>query len=116
MPLAGRLRAPRLRAMKSAYELAMERLEKRDGKGAALSAAQKKAIAEITKKDPADVAPYVVVYTVEMSAPGTRGISAFAASLRSASLSSLSRPKRSQPCATAFSRAGEAFESACSIL
>jgi hypothetical protein len=33
--------------MKSAYELAMERLEKRDGKAAAVTEAQKKALADL---------------------------------------------------------------------
>ena len=68
MPLAGRLRAPRLRAMKSAYELAMERLEKRDGKGAALSAAQKKAIAEIDEKARAAVAELEILLKPQIAA------------------------------------------------
>lgn len=42
--------------MKSAYELSMERLEKRDGKSVVLSPAQKKAMAEIDEKARAAVA------------------------------------------------------------
>ena len=47
--------------MKSAYELSMERLEKRDGKRAALSDAQKKAIAAIEEKARAAVAELEIV-------------------------------------------------------
>ena len=54
--------------MKSAYELAMERLEKRDGKGVALSAAQKKAIAEIDEKARAAVAELEILLKPQIAA------------------------------------------------
>jgi hypothetical protein len=42
--------------IKSAYELAMERLEKKEGPLASLSTEQKAALAEIDRKNKADVA------------------------------------------------------------
>ena len=53
--------------MKSAYQLAMERLEKRDGKSAALTAAQKKAIAEIDERMRAQIAELEIVLKPQLA-------------------------------------------------
>lgn len=54
--------------MKSAYELSMERLEKRDGKSVALSAAQKNAIAEIDERARAAVAELEIMLKPQIAA------------------------------------------------
>lgn len=54
--------------MKSAYELAMERLEKRDGKSAALTAGQKKAIADIDERMRAQIAELEIVLKPQLAA------------------------------------------------
>ena len=48
--------------MKSAFELAMERLEKRDGKLAPLSAEQKQALAEVENKAKAKTAEVEIMF------------------------------------------------------
>jgi hypothetical protein len=48
--------------MKSAFELAMERLEKSDGKTAALTDAQKSAIAEVESKAKAKTAEIEIMF------------------------------------------------------
>jgi hypothetical protein len=48
--------------MKSAYDLAMERLEKRDGKLAPLSQEQKKALAEVENKAKAKTAEFEIMF------------------------------------------------------
>ena len=54
--------------MKRAYDLAMERLEKRDGKLAPLSLEQKKAIAEEENKSKARIAEVEIMFTQKLQA------------------------------------------------
>lgn len=53
--------------MKNSYELAMERLEKKNGKNAALSGAQKKAIAEIDERMRAQIAELEIVLKPQLA-------------------------------------------------
>jgi hypothetical protein len=54
--------------MKSAFDLAMERLEKRDGKLAALSQEQKKALAEVANKAKAKTAEIEIMFEQKQQA------------------------------------------------
>ena len=54
--------------MKSAFDLAMERLEKRDGKLAPLSMEQKKAIAEEENKAKARIAEVEIMFAQKLQA------------------------------------------------
>ena len=54
--------------MKSAYDLAMERLEKRDGKHAPLSMEQKRAIAEVENKAKAKTAEFEIMFRQKLQA------------------------------------------------
>lgn len=54
--------------MKSAYDLAMERLEKRDGKLAPLSQEQKKALAEVENKAKAKTAEFEIMFRQKLEA------------------------------------------------
>jgi len=54
--------------MKSAFDLAMERLEKRDGKLAPLTAEQKRAIAETESKAKAKTAEIEIMFQQKLSA------------------------------------------------
>jgi hypothetical protein len=54
--------------MKSAFELAMERLDKRDGKLAVLTADQKRAIAEAESKAKAKTAEVEIMFQQKLSA------------------------------------------------
>ena len=54
--------------MKSAFDLAMERLEKRDGKLAVLSLEQKKALAEVENKAKAKAAEVEIMFEQKLQA------------------------------------------------
>ena len=54
--------------MKSAFDLAMERLDKRDGKMAVLTAEQKRAIAEAESKAKAKTAEVEIMFHEKLSA------------------------------------------------
>ena len=54
--------------MKSAFDLAMARLEKRDGKLAPLSAEQKKALAEVENKAKAKTAEVEIMFEQKLQA------------------------------------------------
>ena len=54
--------------MKSAFDLAMERLEKRDGKLAVLSLEQKKALAEVENKAKAKTAEVEIMFEQKLQA------------------------------------------------
>ena len=59
--------------MKSAYELAMERLEKKDGKLKPMTAAQKKAIAEIDNQVKSKIAEVEIMSNRDLADARTRG-------------------------------------------
>ncbi|MCX7010181.1 MAG: hypothetical protein NTY53_23575 [Kiritimatiellaeota bacterium] len=59
--------------MKSAFDLAMERLEKRDGKLAPLSLEQKKAIAEVDNKAKAKTAEVEIMFQQKLQDAFTGG-------------------------------------------
>lgn len=59
--------------MKSAFDLAMERLEKRDGKLAPLSMEQKKAIAEVESKAKAKSAEVEIMFQQKLQAARETG-------------------------------------------
>lgn len=68
--------------MKSAYELAMERLEKESGPSKKLSAKQKAAIAEIDKKYEAKIAETRLTFDAKMGgAPDLDSLNAIRAEL-----------------------------------
>lgn len=65
--------------MKSAYELAMERLNQQHGKVSALTDAQKKALAEIDRRAMAKKAETEILYRDRLAAARARGdVAAFA--------------------------------------
>lgn len=55
--------------LKSAFDLAMERLEKKDGKAAVLSDEQKKALHEVDRRTSAKVAEIEILMQKKLSAP-----------------------------------------------
>ncbi len=59
--------------MKSAYELAMERLEKKDGKSKPMTAEQKKAIAEIDSQTKAKIAEVEIMSKKDLAEARARG-------------------------------------------
>ena len=59
--------------MKSAYELAMERLEKKDGKSKPLTDEQKKAIAEIDSQTKAKIAEVDIMSRKDLAEARARG-------------------------------------------
>jgi len=59
--------------MKSAYELAMERLEKQHGKAAVLTDAQKKALADIDQRAKAKQAEVEIIYQDKIAAARMAG-------------------------------------------
>lgn len=59
--------------MKSAFDLAIERLEKGDGKLAALTAEQKRAIAEVESRAKAKIAEIEIMFQQKRSAAQATG-------------------------------------------
>lgn len=80
--------------LKSALDLAMERLEKKDGRAAALTAEQKSALAEVERAVQAKLAETEIMLNQSLAAARARGDAEEAAKLEEQKRSEFARIRR----------------------